>query len=73
MDTVIRDVTSETVNQAFASNPGIKPGEAFSIVVVDAAQPRPRLADIAAKMRATAAAKGLTQEIFDRAMSPDNE
>lgn len=73
MDTVIRDVTLETVNQAIASKAGIKPGEAFSIVVVDAAQPRPRLADIAAKMRATAASNGLTQEIFDRAMSLNNE
>lgn len=69
MDTIIRDVTLETVNQAIQSKAGIKPGENFSIVVVDSAQPRPRLTDIAARMRATAAAKGLTQEIFDRIMN----
>jgi hypothetical protein len=70
METIIRDVTLDTVNQAIQSKAGIKPGENFSIVVVDSTQPRPRLADIAARMRATAAAKGLTQEIFDRIMSP---
>jgi hypothetical protein len=66
MDTVIRDVTLETVNQAIANHAGIKPGEHFDVVVVDT---RPRLADIAAKMRSTAVAKGLTEEIFDNILN----
>lgn len=66
MDTVIRDVTLETVNQAIASKAGIKPGEAFSVVVVDNTQPRRRLADVAARMRATAASRGLPQEVSDQ-------
>ena len=69
MDTIIRGVTLETVKQAIQSKAGIKPGESFSIVVVDAAEPRPHLADIAARIRSTAAAKGLTEEIFERVMS----
>lgn len=71
MDMVIRDVTLETVNQAIANKAGIKPGEAFSVVVVDNTQPRRRLADIAARMRATAAARGLPPEDNDQpAASP---
>ena len=69
MDMLIRDVTLETVNQAIASSAGIKPGEHFDVLVVDIAQSRPRLADIAARMRATAAARGLTEEIFDSIMN----
>jgi hypothetical protein len=47
METVIRDVTLETVSQAIANRTGIKPGESFSVVVVDSAPcPPPRLADV---------------------------
>lgn len=61
METVIRDVTLETVNQAIASRAGIKPGESFSVVVVDStARPRSRLADIVGKVRVPVASKGQT-------------
>ena len=59
METVIRDVTLETVNQAIANRAGIKPGENFSVVVVDSApRPRSRLADVAGKARVPVASEG---------------
>lgn len=63
METVIRDVTLETVNQAIANRAGIKPGESFSVVVVDSApRSRPRLADVAGKARVPMASKGLATD-----------
>ena len=69
MDALIRDVTLETVDTAIAVKTGIKPGEHFSIVVVDEAHPRPSFSEIAATMRATAVARGMTDEIFDSIMN----
>jgi hypothetical protein len=63
METVIRDVTLETVSQAIANRTGIKPGESFSVVVVDSAPcPPPRLADVAGKARVPTASKGLAAD-----------
>jgi hypothetical protein len=63
METVIRDVTLETVNQAIANRAGIKPGESFSVVVVDSApRPRSRLADVVGKARVPVASKGLAAD-----------
>lgn len=63
METVIRDVTLETVNQAIANRAGIKPGESFSVVVVDSVpRPRSRLADVAGKARVPTSSKGLAAD-----------
>jgi hypothetical protein len=63
METVIRGVTLETVNQAIANRAGIKPGESFSVVVVDnAPRPRSRLVDVAGKARVPVASKGLAAD-----------
>ncbi|SEH31197.1 hypothetical protein [Magnetospirillum fulvum] len=63
METVIRDVTLETVNQAIANRAGIKPGESFSVVIVDSVtRPRSRLSDVAGKARVPVASKGLATD-----------
>ena len=69
MDTLIRDVTLETVNQAIANTVGIKPGQHFSVVIVDESKPRPTFCDIANEMRATARDRGMTDELFDQIMN----
>ena len=62
---VLEGVTIETFRQV-AREAKIRPGQRFSIVLDDDARPaRPKLADIAARMRAAAAARGMTTEIFD--------
>ena len=60
---VLEGVTIETLPDAIRQG-NIQPGQRFSIVL-DAPPERPKLADIAAKMRKTAVARGLTTEIFD--------
>jgi len=64
MSKVFEGVTLETLPDALRKG-GIKPGQRFSIVVDGLQTERPKLADIAGKMRAAAAARGLTTEIFD--------
>lgn len=65
MTKILEGVTLETLRDAIEQGQ-IQPGQRFSIVVEDGQPPpRPKLADIAACMRATAAARGLTTEIFD--------
>ena len=64
MSKILEGVTIETLAEAI-KRADIKPGQPFSIVVDDQPPSRPRLADIAARMRATAASRGLTTEIFD--------
>ncbi len=64
MSKVLEGVTIETLPEAIEQG-GIKPGQRFSIVLEDAPTSRPKLADIAARMRAAAAARGLTTEVFD--------
>jgi hypothetical protein len=61
---VLEGVTIETFGQV-VREANIRPGQRFSIVLDGARPARPKLADIAAKMRATAEASGLTTEIFD--------
>jgi hypothetical protein len=58
METIIRDVTLETVNQAIANRAGIKPGENFSVVVVESVRSRPRLNNGIGKVRSPAASNG---------------
>lgn len=62
METVIRDVTLETVNQAIANRAGIKPGESFSVVVDSAPRPRSRLADVVGKARVPVTSTGLAAD-----------
>lgn len=61
---VLEGVTIETLPDAIRRG-NIQPGQKFSIVLDVPPPERPKLADIAAKMRKTAAARGLTTEIFD--------
>jgi hypothetical protein len=63
MNKVLEGVTIESFTQAVRRG-RIKPGQRFSIVL-DGERPQPTLAEIAEKMRATAAARGMTTEIFD--------
>ena len=65
MTKVLEDVTIETFPEAIRQGK-IQPGQRFAIVLEGEPEPRrPKLADIAAKMRATAAARGMTTEVFD--------
>jgi hypothetical protein len=51
---------------------GVKPDERVTVTVeaqVATAAVRPSLAEIAARMRKTAAARGLTTEIFDKLLA----
>jgi hypothetical protein len=45
---------------------GIRPGQRFRITFDESNAPRPRLAETAKQMRATAVSRGMTTEIFDR-------
>jgi hypothetical protein len=67
MSMIIEDVTIETFPDAIRRGQ-IQPGQRFSIVIGSASSEKrgTTLAEIAAGMRATAAARGLTTEIFDR-------
>ncbi len=65
MSTVLEGVTIETFSEAVQQGK-IQPGQRFDIILEgDRPVKRPKLAEIAAKMRATAAAHGMTTEIFD--------
>ncbi len=65
MAKILEGVTLETLPKAIEQG-NIQPGQRFSIVLDEGPQPgRPKLADIAARMRATATARGMTTEIFD--------
>ena len=64
MSKVLEGVTIETLHEAIRQG-NIQPGQRFSIVIDGSGPVRPKLADIAARMRQTAVAKGLTTEIFD--------
>jgi hypothetical protein len=65
MSKVLEGVTIETFPEV-ARTSQIRPGQRFAIVLEGKPEPRrPRLAEIAEKMRATAAARGMTTEVFD--------
>jgi hypothetical protein len=65
MSKILEGVTLETFPE-IARKSQIRPGQRFAIVLEDNAETqRPRLTEIAEKMRATAAARGMTTEIFD--------
>ncbi len=65
MSKVLEGVTIETFPEVVRQS-RIRPGQRFAIVLEGEPEPqRPSLAEIAAKMRATAAARGMTTEIFD--------
>ncbi|HLG88975.1 MAG TPA: hypothetical protein VKZ79_17435 [Alphaproteobacteria bacterium] len=64
MRKILEGVTIETLPEAI-KQADIQPGQRFSIVVDDQQPARPKLADVAARMRATAAARGMATEIFD--------
>jgi len=65
MSTVLEGVTIETFSEAVQQGK-IQPGQRFDIILEsDRPLKRPKLAEIAAKMRETAAARGMTTEIFD--------
>jgi hypothetical protein len=68
MSKVIEDVTIETLSEAIRQG-NIQPGQRFSILLDAPAAKRTKLADIAANMRRTAAARGLTTEIFDEILA----
>jgi len=63
---VIRTTAGEVA--AELARRGVSPDERVTVTIGPDGQARadrPKLADIAARMRATAAARGLTTEIFD--------
>jgi hypothetical protein len=65
MSKILKGVTIETFPEV-ARQSRIRPGQRFAIVLEGQVEPqRPRLAEIAEKMRATAVARGMTTEIFD--------
>jgi hypothetical protein len=65
MSKILEGVTLETFPE-IVRQCRIQPGQRFAIVLDADQQPeRPKLADIAARMRATAVARGMTTEIFD--------
>jgi len=65
MSKVLEGVTLETFPEV-VKQCRIQPGQRFAIVLEADQQPeRPKLTDIAAKMRATAVTRGMTTEIFD--------
>lgn len=63
------EVIETTAGQVAAelSRRGVKPDERITVSfeATAAASARPKLAEVAARMRSTAAARGLTTEIFD--------
>ena len=68
---VIRTTAGEVA--AELARRGVSPDERVTVVIHsdERARPdRPKLADIATRMRATAAARGLTTEVFDALLAP---
>jgi hypothetical protein len=63
MTKLLKDVTLETLPDRLRAS-GVKPGQRFSIVLDPAPAPQ-TLAALATRMRATAASRGMTTEIFD--------
>jgi hypothetical protein len=61
------DVIETTAGEAAAEliRRGVRPEQRVTIVLKEKRFERPRLAVVAARMRATAAAKGLATEVFD--------
>ncbi len=69
MTKILDNVTIETFSDAVRQG-NIQPGQRFAIIL-DAEPNRPKLADIAQRMRKTAAAQGLTTEIFDAILAQE--
>jgi len=67
-DTVIETTAGEAASEL--ARRGVRPEQRVTIML-DERWVRPRLAVIAARMRATAAAKGLTTEVFDSLIAQD--
>jgi hypothetical protein len=66
MSHIIEGVTIETFPDA-VKHGHIQPGQRFSILIEEKSLSGvPSLVEIAARMRATAEARGMTTEIFDR-------
>lgn len=63
MAKTLEGMTLDTVLEALRAH-GIRPGQRFSITVDDPS--RPTLTKIADRMRATAASRGMTTDIFDK-------
>ncbi len=59
MSKLLEGITIETFSEI------VQPGQRFSIMLDEERTAQPKLAEIAAKMRATAAAQGMATEIFD--------
>jgi hypothetical protein len=65
MSNMLEGVTIETFPEVVRQS-RIQPGQRFAIVLEEGSKPhQPSLADIAAAMRATAAARGMTTDVFD--------
>jgi hypothetical protein len=64
MSKLLEGITIETFSEIVQQGQ-IQPGQRFSIMLDEERTAQPKLAEIAAKMRATAAAQGMTTEIFD--------
>jgi hypothetical protein len=65
MSKVLEGVTIETFAEIVRRG-HIRPGQRFAILLDAEREPRqPALAEIADRMRATAASRGMTTEIFD--------
>jgi hypothetical protein len=65
MAKTLEGITLDTVLDALREQ-GIQAGQRFSITVDQSTATRPSLTEIAAKMQAAAATRGLTSEIFDK-------
>ena len=64
MSKILEGITLETFPEVVRQGE-IRPGQRFAIVLEGGATPRPSLTDIAARMRETAVARGMTTEVFD--------
>ena len=71
MTKILEDLTIESFSEAVRRGQ-IRPDQRFSVVFDDEPrQPRPKLAEIAIRMRTAAAERGMTTEIFDRIIAED--
>ena len=71
MGKVLEGLTIESFSEAVRRGQ-IRPGQRFSVVLDEEARSaRPGLTEIASRMRAIAAARGMTTEIFDRIIAED--